>query len=71
MTSMKAEIAKAKALDRALAGYVADTRKRLGVSRFDALGLMLDQAGTVARDLGVSVPFVTLWIQAEMRRAKP
>lgn len=65
------QIKEAKRLDRALAGYVVSTRSRLGVSRAEALELMRDQADTVAKDLGMSVPFVTLWIAAELRRAKP
>ena len=70
MTSMKAEIAKAKKLNRAMISYAMKTRQHLDVPFAEALRQMQIQADRVAADLECSESFVVAWTKAELSKVR-
>jgi hypothetical protein len=68
-STSRTAVATGKQLLRDLTQYAQRVSKEDGVPFIDAVAIMRDNAEEVARDIGVSSVFVTLWAETALRQA--
>lgn len=66
MASARAAIQEGKRLHRALVSYAQTVSRDLKMPFMEAIKAMRDDTANVAKDLGCSATFVTVWCEAEI-----
>ncbi len=69
-SSTRSAVATGKKLLRDLTAYAQKVSREEGIPYIEAVAVMRDHAEDVARDIGVSSVFVTLWAETDLRQSE-